>query len=417
MANISSTVASYTKSHVNSVKNWREALFVVILFAIYPILSLPFIFIEIYNKKRYAFSLLAIFIGYMGLLYPPFGDFYRYAEDCELYALCSFDELMEVTTLKMDYLFPIFLWTLGKLHIPSDFGRFITTWLSFQLLLSVIYDIIKSPAVSNKKCLFIVIAFLCFSPFYNYLTRFDFSRALFIYSSYKLIICKNKKSLLLLVIAVLNHFSYIVLALVLVCYFLFHYKPSRRIVLWSVLLSFIFSFDVFTPIIAMLPLDPYVVDHLFEYIDGYWANEYVSSGSIFFQILLVISKIGFYFCWLFIYFKYKGTEWERYITYLLILLLICSPFKGIYNRYYSVAVIVMLLDVLHFFAYNIVKKNTKILFCAVCSFLLIIGLWSVRRQLSISQERLIFAPGYKIVTHSYDASWRHTTLDSEGMLP
>lgn len=394
-------------------------LIVIILFAIYPIIALPFILIEISYKKKYAFILLALFLGYLGLLYPPFGDFYHYAEDYELYSLCSYDELMEVLTLKlkMDKLFPIFLWTLGKLHIPSDFGRFITTFISFLLLFSILYDIVKKTTVSRTETLYYVFALICFFPFYNFIQRYCFSLSLFVFATYRLFFYNKIKYIIFIVIACLNHFAFLVPSIVLAFFIISKLKFSRNIIPWLMLLSFVFSFDILTPLISLLPIDAYVAVHLFEYIDGFWANDYVSENTLFFQIYYILGKAGFYFCCFFIYTNYRNTIWERFIVYLLILLLFCSPFKGVYDRYFSIATMVMFIDVILYMSENSIKSKTETIFKMICVLLFVINLWGVRRQLSVSEERLIFAPSYFILTHTYDSNWRHRTLDSEGNLP
>ena len=57
----------------------------ILIFIIYPVLSFPFILKGILKRERWAYLLGAIFMGYMGMLYPPAGDMYRYAEDFNLY--------------------------------------------------------------------------------------------------------------------------------------------------------------------------------------------------------------------------------------------------------------------------------------------------------------------------------------------
>ena len=53
--------------------------FLIILFVLYPFATLPFLFIKIIERKKYAFVLLAIFMGLCAILYPPLGDLYRHS--------------------------------------------------------------------------------------------------------------------------------------------------------------------------------------------------------------------------------------------------------------------------------------------------------------------------------------------------
>lgn len=75
----------------------------ILIFIIYPILSFPFILKGILKRERWAYLLGAILMGYIGMLYPPAGDMYRYAEDFNLYKELDWEYFWIFMALKFDY--------------------------------------------------------------------------------------------------------------------------------------------------------------------------------------------------------------------------------------------------------------------------------------------------------------------------
>ena len=120
--------------------NQLEAIFIILLFFIFPLLSLPLILNKIYLGKRYAFTLLALYIGCFGLLYPPAGDLYRYRNDYFLYENLDFSTFISFASLRMDYFLALLLYTLSNFNIENDISRFIYAWIGSELIFSIFYN-------------------------------------------------------------------------------------------------------------------------------------------------------------------------------------------------------------------------------------------------------------------------------------
>ena len=91
-------------------RNEKYKFLGILIFIIYPILSFLFILKGILKRERWAYLLGAIFMGYMGILYPPAGDMYRYAEDFNLYKELDWDQFWIFMALKFDYFLPLLSW-------------------------------------------------------------------------------------------------------------------------------------------------------------------------------------------------------------------------------------------------------------------------------------------------------------------
>lgn len=102
----------------------KKVIDTVLVFLVYPIFAIPNILIGIKYNKQYAYCLFAIFMGYVGLLFSPSDDYYRYVEDFWLYRTFTFEDLSDYLLIKFDYVKPILYWVLGKLVFRCGFNPF-----------------------------------------------------------------------------------------------------------------------------------------------------------------------------------------------------------------------------------------------------------------------------------------------------
>lgn len=68
---------------------------VTAVFILNPLISIPLLIIEVYNKKKYASYLLAVFMGLFSIYYIPIGDQYRYFNYYLLYKDMSFNQCFD----------------------------------------------------------------------------------------------------------------------------------------------------------------------------------------------------------------------------------------------------------------------------------------------------------------------------------
>ena len=60
------------------IKLQKNKITTLFLFFFSPLCALPCIFVEIYNRKKYAITLLSLFLAICAYMYIPSGDLYRY---------------------------------------------------------------------------------------------------------------------------------------------------------------------------------------------------------------------------------------------------------------------------------------------------------------------------------------------------
>ena len=139
--------------------------------------------------------LWSVFVGFLGILYPPFGDMYRYALDFEEYANSNLNNFLFLLSIKFDYLYSIISFSLGRLGCSSDIMRFLYNFVG-TLLLSNLYLMIvsdNSELVKDRKLK--IYSLFVFIPFTIglFLFRYNFSIVLFIYGVY--LVCYKRKKM------------------------------------------------------------------------------------------------------------------------------------------------------------------------------------------------------------------------------
>lgn len=180
----------------------------ILIFIIYPILSFPFILKGILKRERWAYLLGAIFMGYMGMLYPPAGDMYRYAEDFNLYKELDWEYFWIFMALKFDYFLPLLSWILGKLGAYPESTRFLFVACSYYLLLDLYHDITLSNKDMTRRTRVYSLILLVPLTFSIYLFRMGFAQTVLVYGIYWFLIKNRKKGLFFIIFAVLIHISY-----------------------------------------------------------------------------------------------------------------------------------------------------------------------------------------------------------------
>lgn len=385
----------------------------IILFLIYPILSLPVIIRGAVRNKRYSYILLSIFMGYIGLLYAPIGDYYRYYTDFNNYKPLNLQEMLEVLQYSNDYLMPIVYWCIAKVGMSADLTRFIYNCTGFLLYFKIFYNLTSGTnnIAVRKVLLFIFVLIIGYQPF---MSRFGLATIFFVYGA-MCILNRKQKGWLWLMLASIQHFSFVALLIPFVVFNIIKYEGSKNISVILVILSFIFNNDFISPILSMIADSVPIVNHISYYVDGYYANDYYEEHSIRFQILYILSQVGYYSLLMFFCVFFTKTRLSGWINFLLILIVISSPFKGISIRFIGVTQYFLIIYFINFIIkYGFPKVYLRNLFIAMSCFMLVINLWSTRRELSMSMESKLLLPSIFIWTSEYSPEWVDNNVNTDG---
>lgn len=392
----------------------KYCLFGWLSLLISPILCIPFAFYGMIKVRKWGFSIWAIFMGLLGILYPPTGDIYRYYVDFKTISNVSWDNFIFFLTFRNDYLLFFIEYLLAKCHLNFDLYKFLYNFISYYILGKLFIDVVDShekltPAI-KILILFTIIPF----SFSVFLFRFDFSKLLFVYGSYNIIYNNKRRAWIIILVSYLNHLSIIILAIILLFTKIRLFSFSKHLLIVLCIICMTIDASIASSILRFLPIS--IVNHYAVYLDGYWAGDFLNDHSLLFKIQRFIS-VGITYIAILIYiiiYNKRNLKNENLVNGIILITTLSSPFITIFYRFSSV-----LFLVIKFYFFKYYNYSKKSYYCLVVLFALtmtsnLMGLWSIRRQIEISELDKIILPAPYIICFSYSDSWVSNNVFDNG---
>lgn len=390
------------------------------LFLLYPLGALPFIILEIYNRKKYACTLLAIFWGMVGMLYAPNGDLYRYYSDYFTYSDLDYSEfrLMMLLQAKIDLGLPYLQWIFSKIGIPNDIIVFLFVFIGTYCLLSIIYDCLNEYSKNKQRTFIIFIILFLIYSFLGLYFRYGFGSAIFTYGCHLIFNKKNKWGWSVMILSILFHFSMIIFLVLLIFIKTTNIKLGKNIFLIFSIVSFFFSSDIISDIVLNVGFSQNIQSKILEYTEGYWASEWLkdrSIGSLIMSYFSVFSKIVIYYI---IYKTYRKDTFHTFLSAIIIIITIVAPFATIKSRFEwtfnFLNIMAIIPGILNDKIFNFYKRRLLICFLLIIGFVNTFSGFVFRRFIiPLSDEKeLLYNSSFGILTHKYTYEWlkRHSDL-------
>jgi hypothetical protein len=185
-----------------------------VLFIVSPVLAVPAVFYGIYKKNIFNIGLIVFFIGILSFLYVPSvtndrASYYRFYEIVQVYNIKQFVLYLGIIK-RPDFILHALIYITAKIGINIQFLFLGITTFTVGSFFYLFNKLIEKDKLSNKLY-FIGFLLLLFSFSYPHLisgTKHYFAMALFLLSTYYLVIENNtKKSIILIFLSVSTHFS------------------------------------------------------------------------------------------------------------------------------------------------------------------------------------------------------------------
>lgn len=395
-----------------------KSVSVFFIFCLSPLLSLPFILIGMYERKRAMFVYFSFFMALVSYLTFPASDLYRHFRIYMEYIGMSFD--MFVLTLPGDFLTQSVSFLFAKLGVPYDYCRFVFTVVFYVLILKVFNLMINESSIvyTNKEYFKRLLIYLMFVDYFTFVigVRSGFATTFYLLGIYYLI--ENIsifKSLSYFVIAMCVHYSMLYLIILSICLsVVYSYVPKNKWMIGLVMLVFSLSANFFISYVESYFIVNDMNDAASYFGDGIWGTgdfDVKSTRGMLFSVMrksIVFILISFWF-----FNISKKNYWDKWIAGLVSLYLLSFSLVTLSSRIYLMLIALLSLYICKIeMVFNRKIKNTNILlFTAIFSVL--IQLFSKRDFLRISDyERLILPVPY-ILSQHYDFLEIHVNLDSE----
>lgn len=375
----------------------------IILFILYPFATLPFLFIKIIERKKYAFVLLAVFMGLCGILYPPLGDLYRHSLRYFSYFNENGNNWYVDDNLK-DYFLPIITMVFANLKIPFEFVRFLFITISYLLIFKLFLFTYKKNKIHNGYPKLFIVSFLSV-PFIYIVTglRYGFSLCIFVYGIFML--CnKNRLGWGIILLSVSIHIFMLLPFLITLVARIYPYRINKITMSILSILGLFVSNTVIIYFVNMLIGETAINKAIIDYTVG---NAYfVDSRSLFgiiAKILECITVLPLTYC----LYRYKIENCFLNNLFCIFIMGFC-----VMSSFFVFTMRILLLFVLLFFfiyLYNAEKRKKYVLQNVLLLSSLIsasVYLYGYREELTKSQFPMIFiSPTPIILSISYSEQW------------
>lgn len=308
----------------------------IILFLASPFLSIPFIVFQLKRKDNAVLILIALLFGLLSFNYIPHfsDDKVRYYERYKTFVSLDWAGFIQhlETTNRPDFIFESLLYIFAKLEFNIQYLFLIITSFTVYSILFFIKKAIQKKDKSLYNYTIWTVLLIVFSLSLGDLfsgVRFYFASAIFIWGIYFLFFHKNiVKSVLLLLLSIVTHFSLIFFIPVIIISYFFPKNKSPKIIL---LISLVFLFlpkDFLSNLLGMVQLS----DSYRAKSDGYLTDDRMFSENL--VILNFIRNTWLYFSYGYIILR-KGDYSKMYvlIVFFTALVNVTYPVPLIFNRY------------------------------------------------------------------------------------
>ena len=394
----------------------------ILIFIIYPILSFPFILIGILKRERWAYLLGAILMGYIGMLYPPAGDMYRYAEDFNLYKELDWEYFWIFMALKFDYFLPLLSWILGKLGAYPESTRFLFVACSYYLLLDLYHDITLSNKDMTRRTRVYSLILLVPLTFSIYLFRMGFAQVVLVYGIYWFLMKNRKKGLFFIIFAVFIHVSYMPFIFIAIAsrYKIFNFSSNVFCYL-CFLLIFIESSSLGVTLLRSLPFSESLLVHLEEYISGSQSENLSSQFTVrqliakyFFNIVYYITLYQYY-----VFYKLnpQPLKIKRFVNIFIIVIIMSSSVPILHARLLDVLKVFLILSSLCFMNNSFRMQRLLRIVVVFTIINILFSFWQIRFFLKFSRIDVLFtSSSVQLIDFHYTDKWVSKNIDEEGHL-
>lgn len=191
-----------------------SSIVIILFFLISPVLSLPLVMLEVYNKQKYALVLLLLFLALVAYLFPPTGDLYRYYDIYYVnFVGLSFGDIFDFFIF--DILWYALLYVLANLNLSFQFSNFVSIMVQGFIVVYILRKFkLLDMQISSRRLLLIISSLLYLGFWNNIEMRFYVSLSFFLIEAYALVERKYKMFGIFLLLSSLCHLSFVFFSMI-----------------------------------------------------------------------------------------------------------------------------------------------------------------------------------------------------------
>jgi hypothetical protein len=405
-----------------------EKLIILVSSFFFPLLSIPFVFFQIINRKqKIYFSILTIIFGLIAYTTAPTGDLYRHYIFYENLSYYSLKDGISIIFSELDFVIPILILVSAKLALGIQWLSFTVVVVMFSIIFKYFHQISnKNDKIHNSKVLYslFLIAIIFSQNFmvYSLKLRAPLAQAFILLFFSKLLI-ENRTKWGIFIFAIITHFSSIIILPILLLTRKVSLNSLRIIFLFSILLI-PFSKKIIELIYfflkPILKLYPVLFKQVSPYVEGYWAFNYFADFSTNALIQYYISIVPYFLLLIyFVFFNFLNQSRKIIYSYFIFLNIVFS-FANVFNRFYIVAIVIGLFIMMMEYGKSKKVLDQKIFILSLSFFLFTYGFINIlaqRRPLKIAYTKnMLYTNSLSILFNTYSKDWILNKIDEDGYI-
>lgn len=393
-----------------------------------PLYSLPLVFFQIVKRKQKVyFTILAFIFGLIGYTSAPTGDLYRHYLEYFNFSTRPMAEITEYIVSGLDFVVQILILISAELSIGIQWISFLAVFVTYYIIFTYFIKItLKNDKLNSTNVVYLLFLLtLIFSQ--NFLIhslklRAPLGQALLLVFFSKLLI-ENRTDWKYFIFAVITHFSSLITLPIALAAKYMSYSKLRNLFIFSVFLIpfskkiVLLFYDLIDPIVMMFPQLHRQVGF---YVDGYWAFDYFSDLTTNALVQYYISVVPYFIVMLyFIVSRYKSSHRKVIYSYFILLNSVYS-FTNIFNRFFTLAVVLGIFVIMIEYGRRpkIIGQKVVLLSMFIATFIYFgINILAQRRPLKIAfTKEMLYRNSFSIIFHTYSESWIDERVDKEGFI-
>lgn len=386
----------------------RNSTFLWCFFLIAPFWSIPFVFVEIVNRRKYALCLLALFIAMCAFYHPPiWGDILLYRDTYQLFAYMDLNDVFEYIVTG-DFLLYSLLVCFAKLNIPFNYILFIFVFVSTSIYLYIYADIIEHGRNISRKTTIILLfgfIFLLISSYYYVVSGLRNGLAVSFFAMFLYLFHIRKQKFipfLFLFFSAITHFSMLLIVLI---WFFSQLTAIRMHIKLTLILAILISLSV-SQLLSHIDMfsDLFFYEKLLAYTDEDW---YLLQYPPLYRFIFISQYFLAYPLLLIFFQERKVCGYSSFIVLLVGLLIVVWDFPTTYGRFLRLAMTVVFIYLMVNGALLKQKNMWIIIFSALFSLMSIAHINKIYYQDGGGKDymRFLYTPYPLLFNHNYTDYW------------
>lgn len=369
---------------------------------------MPFVFVEIVNRRKYALCLLALFVAMCAFYHPPiWGDILLYRYTYQLFAHMDLNDVFEYIVTG-DFLLYSLLVCFSKLNIPFEYILFIFVFVSTSIYLYIYADIIEQRRNISRKTTIVFLfgfVFLLISSYYYIVSGLRNGLAVSFFAMFLYLFHIKKQKFipfLFLFLSAVTHFSMLLIVLI---WLLSQLAIIQKHVKLPLILAVFISLSV-SQLLSHIDMfsDLFFYEKLLAYTDEDW---YLLQYPPLYRFIFISQYFLAYPLLLIFFLKRKVCGYSSFIVLLVGLLIVVWDFPTTYGRFLRLAMTVVFIYLMVNRALLKQRAMWVVIFSVLFSLISIAHINKVYYQDGGGQNyvRFLYTPFPLLFNHTYSDYW------------